>query len=95
MQPQTLRALAPACLLPDAPRDASRRSVPCDVAHDLARSKQDVAALRRYALELDADVISLQEVDGPDAARLVFTDHEFCFSGRISVQNNGFAVVSA
>src|SRR5688572_16518958 len=74
MTPETLRALAPACRLPDAPRDGSRRAVPCDVVHDLARSQQDVAALRRYARELDADVISLQEVDGPDAARLIFND---------------------
>ena len=27
-----------------------------------------------------------------DAARLVFPDYEFCFSGRVAVQNNGFAI---
>ena len=41
---------------------------------------------------LDADVVALQEVDGPDAARLVFPDYQFCFSGRVAVQNNGFAI---
>jgi endonuclease/exonuclease/phosphatase family metal-dependent hydrolase len=92
MTPETLRALTPACLPRDAPRDGARRAVPCDVAHERARSHEDITALRRYARELDADVIALQEVDGPDAARLVFTDHEFCFSGRIAVQNNGFAI---
>ncbi len=66
--------------------------VPCDVAHELARSSEDIAALRRHARALDADVIALQEVDGPEAARLVFPDHEFCFSGRVAVQNNGFAI---
>ena len=66
--------------------------MPCDVAHELARSSEDIAALRRYARALDADVIALQEVDGPEAARLVFPDHEFCFSGRVAVQNNGFAI---
>ena len=92
MRPETLRALTPACLAADAPRDGARRAVPCDVAHELARSGEDIAALRGYARSLDADVVALQEVDGADAARLVFPDHEFCFSGRIAVQNNGFAI---
>ena len=92
MKPETLRALTPACTPPDAPRDGARRSIPCDVAHELTRSNEDIAALRRHARSLDADVIALQEVDGAEAAKLVFTDHEFCFSGRVAVQNNGFAI---
>ena len=92
MTPETLRALTPACMPADAPRDGARRAVPCDVAHELARSSEDIAALRRHARALDADVVALQEVDGPEAARLVFPDHEFCFSGRVAVQNNGFAI---
>jgi endonuclease/exonuclease/phosphatase family metal-dependent hydrolase len=92
MKPETVRALAPTCLPPDAPRDGARRAIPCDVAHELTRSGEDIAALRRHARKLDADVVALQEVDGPDAARLVFTDHEFCFSRRVAVQNNGFAI---
>jgi len=92
MTPETLRALTPACTPADAPRIGARRSVPCDVAQGLARSREDIAALKRHARALGADVIALQEVDGPEAARLVFPDHEFCFSGRIAVQNNGFAI---
>jgi endonuclease/exonuclease/phosphatase family metal-dependent hydrolase len=92
MAPETLHALTPACTPRDAPRDGARRSVPCDVAYELARSNEDIAALRKYAHALDADVIALQEVDGVDAARLVFPDYDFCFSGRIAVQNNGFAI---
>ena len=92
MKPETLRALTPACMPADAPRDGARRAVPCDVAQELVRSRQDITALRRHAETLDADVIALQEVDGPDAARLVFRNHEFCFSGRVAVQNNGFAI---
>jgi endonuclease/exonuclease/phosphatase family metal-dependent hydrolase len=92
MAPETLRALTPACTPRDAPRDGARRSVPCDVAHELVRSNEDIATLRGYARDLDADVIALQEVDGADAARLVFPDYDFCFSGRIAVQNNGFAI---
>jgi endonuclease/exonuclease/phosphatase family metal-dependent hydrolase len=92
MTPETLRALTPACLPKDAPRDGARRAVPCDVAHEVDRSHEDIAALRRHARRLDADVIALQEVDGAAAARLVFPGYEFCFSGRVAVQNNGFAI---
>jgi endonuclease/exonuclease/phosphatase family metal-dependent hydrolase len=92
MKPETVRALTPACTPRDAPRDGARRGIPCDVAHDGARSNEDIAALRKHARTLDADVIALQEVDGPDAARLIFPKHDFCFSGRVAVQNNGFAI---
>jgi endonuclease/exonuclease/phosphatase family metal-dependent hydrolase len=92
MTPETLRALTPACLPADAPRDGARRAVPCDVAHELARSREDIAAMKRHARTLNADVVALQEVDGPEAARLVFPDYQFCFSARVAVQNNGFAI---
>jgi endonuclease/exonuclease/phosphatase family metal-dependent hydrolase len=92
MRPETLRELTPACTPADAPRDGARRAIPCDVAHELRRSGEDIAALRGYARTLDADVVSLQEVDGAEAARLVFPEHEFCFSGRAALQNNGFAI---
>jgi endonuclease/exonuclease/phosphatase family metal-dependent hydrolase len=92
MTPETLRALTPACLPKEAPRDGARRAVPCDVAAEMARSNEDIAALRRHARRLDADVIALQEVDGEAAARLLFPHHSFCFSNRVAVQNNGFAV---
>jgi len=92
MTPETLRALTPACAPADAPRDGLRRGVPCDVAHELARSREDISALKRHARALDADIIALQEVDGPEAARLVFPEYQFCFSGRMAVQNNGFAI---
>jgi len=92
MAPETLRALTPACRPADAPRDGARRAVPCDVAHELARSREDITALKRHAHALDADIVALQEVDGAEAARLVFPDYEFCFSRRVAVQNNGFAI---
>jgi endonuclease/exonuclease/phosphatase family metal-dependent hydrolase len=92
MTPETLQSLSATCTPRDAPRDGARRSVPCDVAHEGARSHEDIEALRRYARELDADIIALQEVDGPEAARLLFTAHEFCFSRRVAVQNTGFAI---
>ncbi|HEU4778726.1 MAG TPA: endonuclease/exonuclease/phosphatase family protein [Steroidobacteraceae bacterium] len=92
MKPETLRALTPACWPAGTPRDGARRGVPCNVAHELARSREDIAALKKHARTLDADIIALQEVDGPDAARLIFPGYQFCFSGRIAVQNNGFAI---
>lgn len=92
MTPDTLRALTPACTPKEAPRDGARRAVPCDVAAELSRSNEDIAAMRRHARRLDADVVALQEVDGETAARLVFPGYEFCFSGRVAVQNNGFAI---
>src|SRR5262249_49920852 len=68
------------------------RQLPCDVASRLERSSRDFAVLARYARELDADVVALQETDGAEAARLVFPDYEFCFTARTHVQNTGFAV---
>lgn len=92
MTPGTLRELTPTCTPPDAERDGTRRSIPCDVAHRHRRSNEDIAAMRQHAAGMGADVIALQEVDGPEAARLVFPDYEFCFSRRVAVQNNGFAI---
>ena len=37
-------------------------------------------------------MIALEEVDGPDAARQLFREHEFCFTGSSALQNNGFAI---
>jgi endonuclease/exonuclease/phosphatase family metal-dependent hydrolase len=71
---------------------ADDRRLPCDVAQRLERSSRDFATLARYARQLDADVIALQEVNGAEAARLVFPDHDFCFSGSRHLQNTGFAI---
>ena len=90
--PATFKSLKGTCVPKGAPVFASERRLPCDVAQHLERSSRDFAALARYARQLDADVIALQEVDGVDAARLVFPGYEFCFSGSHHVQNTGFAV---
>lgn len=50
-------------------RQAGERGVPTDVR---ARQPEDFARLARYAAELNADVIAIQEVDGRDAAARVF-----------------------
>lgn len=49
-----------------------------------ARSVEDYAILRKYAERLSADIIALQEVNGPKAAAMVFPEahYSFHFSGR-------------
>jgi len=90
--PPTFKPLKDTCVPQGAHVFANDRRLPCDVAHRLERSSRDFAALARYARELNADVIALQEVDGAEAARLVFPGYEFCFSGSRHLQNTGFAV---
>jgi endonuclease/exonuclease/phosphatase family metal-dependent hydrolase len=90
--PEALRSLRANCVPRGASPGRRERFIPCDVATDLDRSGTDFAALARYAQRLDADVIALQEVDGPAAARRVFPDHQFCFTSRKHVQNTGFAI---
>ncbi len=88
--PAAFKTLKTPCTAKGAPPEAGR--LPCDVVQKLERSTRDFAVLARYARELDADVIALQEVDGAQAARLVFPGYEFCFTGRSHVQNTGFAI---
>ena len=90
--PEDFRALARNCVPRGASPGTRKRSLPCDVAADHERATADFDALARYARELDADVIALQEVDGPAAARRVFGGYQFCFSRRTNVQNTGFAI---
>lgn len=92
MTPATMRDLRPHCASerPKGRRDP--RALPCDVAAELDRSAADFAALAGYARNLAADVVALQEVDGPEAAALVFRGYSFCFTRRRALQNNGFAV---
>jgi len=53
----------------------------------------DYKRLRRYARQLDADVIALQEIDGPEAAARIFdpTVYAFHFPRERQVQGTGFA----
>lgn len=90
--PEDFPALANSCLPRGASAGTRERYIPCNVARDHERSNLDFRALSRYAEALDADVIALQEVDGPKAARRVFRNHDFCFTARAGVQNTGFAI---
>ncbi|MCB1625169.1 MAG: endonuclease/exonuclease/phosphatase family protein [Pseudomonadales bacterium] len=90
--PEAFRPLAQTCLPRDSTDRPHGRFIPCDVAKDFNRSREDFNALARYARQLDADVIAFQEVDGEAAARLVFRNYNFCLTGRSAVQNTGFAI---
>lgn len=58
------------------------------------RTTNDYQRLAKYAELLDADVISLQEVDGSEAARRIFVPdtYDFYFEDRNTVQRVGIAV---
>ncbi len=58
------------------------------------RAPADIALLRGYAARLAADVVALQEVEGPEAAALVFdrAQWRFFFPDERDVQRAGFAV---
>jgi len=67
---------------PELPRDLTRRR------------PEDFALLAAYARRLDADVVALQEVDGPEAAARIFAPrtYEFHFTQERDIQRTGFAV---
>ncbi|WP_424136859.1 endonuclease/exonuclease/phosphatase family protein [Roseomonas chloroacetimidivorans] len=67
---------------PELPRDVSRRD------------RDDLARLRGYANRLAADVVALQEVDGPEAAAQVLDPAawRFFFPDERDVQRSGLAV---
>ena len=93
MEPATFAALqGPNCSRDNSKVAGSQRQIPCDIIPAGDRKPADFAALRRYALQLDPDVIALEETDGPAAARQLFPGYDFCFSSRANLQKNGIGV---
>jgi endonuclease/exonuclease/phosphatase family metal-dependent hydrolase len=72
-------------------RPAGDDMIPRDIPR---RERADFARLQAYAQRLEADIVALQEVDGPEAAARVFSprDHAFFFARENDVQRTGFAV---
>ena len=72
-------------------RPAGDRALPPDVR---PKGAEDRALLQRYAEQLAADVVALQEVDGPNAAATVFPALRYTlhFTRDRVVQRVGFAV---
>jgi endonuclease/exonuclease/phosphatase family metal-dependent hydrolase len=92
MLPETFDALAPRCLSHGLRAGGSDRAIPCNIVPQGRWSNADLARISAFAARLPADVIALQEVDGPGAAAAVFPRHHFCFTRRKHVQNVGFAI---
>jgi acid phosphatase len=92
MTPQTHRALGATCAENGGMVRGDDRTLPCAITRREPRNAEDYVSLRRYASELRADIVALQEVDGSEAAEQVFPGYDFCFSTRAHTQKNGFAI---
>jgi len=92
MTPETHIALRNDCAVQGGLVGGDDRTLPCAITKREPRNADDYATLRKYAASLDADIVALQEVDGPDAAALVFPGYDYCFSTRAHTQKNGFAI---
>jgi hypothetical protein len=92
IEPQAFDELARVCLGRGARAGGSQRTIPCDLVPGRRWSDADLARLRDFAATVQADVVALQEVDGPAAAARLFPGWSFCFTARRHVQNVGFAV---
>lgn len=92
LTPATHSALRDTCAENGGMVGGDDRTLPCAITRHALRTPDDYASLRRYAAELNADIVALQEVDGPDAAELVFPGYDFCFSNRAHTQKSGFAI---
>jgi len=90
--PETHLALRNTCAEQGGMVGGDERTLPCAITKHPLRTADDYASLRRYSAQLNADIVALQEVDGPDAAELVFPGYDFCFSNRAHTQKNGFAI---
>ncbi len=92
LEPATYAALAGSCVADGGRVPGAQRRIPCAIVPRLARDEADFATLRRYASQLDADVVALQEVDGPGTAARILPGYDYCFTKRPNVQKNGFAI---
>ena len=90
--PATHLALRETCAEQGGMVGGDERTLPCAITKHALRTEADYASLRSYATKLAADIVALQEVDGPDAAAQVFPGYDYCFSARPHVQKNGFAI---
>ena len=93
MTPATHLALRDNCAQNGGMVGGDDRTLPCAITKREPRTPDDYASaaqLRRASCA--ADIVALQEVDGPDAAEQVFPGYDFCFSTRAHTQKNGFAI---
>eukprot|EP01037_Dinobryon_pediforme_P005272 gene5272-5325_t len=72
-------------------RPANTGALPPDV---LPKRPEDIETLRRYALQLNADVVSFSEIDGPELAAQIFPADRYTvhITSDDVVQRTGFAI---
>jgi len=92
MTPATHLALRANCAEQGGMVGGDDRTLPCAITKREPRTANDYVSLRHYATQLRADIVALQEVDGPEAAAQVFPGYDYCFSARGHTQKNGFAI---
>ena len=92
MTPATHLALRVNCAENGGMVGGDDRTLPCAITKREPRTAADYVSLRNYATQLRADIVALQEVDGPEAAAQVFPGYDYCFSTRGHTQKNGFAI---
>jgi len=92
IEPGTFDELSRVCIGRGARAGGAQRAIPCDLVPERRWTDADFARLRDFAATVNADVVALQEVDGPAAAARVFPGWSFCFTARRHVQNVGFAI---
>jgi endonuclease/exonuclease/phosphatase family metal-dependent hydrolase len=94
MMPATYDMLSTSCVAGQPP--SNLHALPCPEpgrAPVPRHSDADLSALARQALRLHADVVALQEVDGPAVAARVFPGYRVdCFVARAHPQKTGFAI---
>lgn len=92
IEPATFDELARVCIGRGGRAGGDQRTIPCDLVPERRWSDGDLDRLRDFAATVKADVVALQEVDGPPAAARLFPGWSFCFTSRSHVQNVGFAI---
>ena len=92
IEPETFDELARVCIGRGGRAGGEQRTIPCDLVPARRWSDDDLVRLAGFAATVKADVVALQEVDGPAAAARLFPGWSFCFTSRRHVQNVGFAV---
>ncbi len=95
MTPATYLSLKPGCDKVKQPA-SNERNFPCTPGRPpiVQRKAKDFDALAGFASQLQADVVALQEVDGPAAGAMVFRQgwKLDCFVSRQHPQKVGFAI---
>lgn len=81
LTPASFTTLKHGCSGDEATRCWNPRSMPCDVAATLERSATDGAGMTRVAGRLDANVVTIEKINGAEAAAQRPAGHRFAVLG--------------